>query len=190
MKTLVKALPHSTRRSSVNTTGSTIPSGTLVDLGDVWGVAVNDVADTQAGEFETRGWVRVVKTTGFTAARGQGIGWDAATSKAVLLSLGKPLGVAVKPAATADLVMIVDLNADPEVYRAQVVGDAVAGLEIDLGFGAVPTGPVMVISRTTAGVERVVTSVVLETAGDAGKITITTTAGAASDVHHVIAYRE
>lgn len=193
MKNLRKPFPESARVAFTNSTGATLAAGSVVDLGWAFGVVVNDVTNGAEGLAETQGKFRLPKVDATAMARGDGVGWDGAEDEVVTAASGRPLGVVAEAAASDDTHVMVLLNVDPECYRGVVVGNAAsAGLEVDLGFGAIPAGPVVVQSFSISGqvrTARTLTSLTYGTGGDAGKVTIITSAGAASDVHHIIAYR-
>ena len=191
MRALRKGFPESERVQFLNSSGSTITSDEFVDLGGLgWGIAITDVLDGNTGVATRRGHMWLPKVAAVAFVAGQAVGWDGTNKEVIAATGGKPIGAVVTAALAADTKIMVDLNQPAESYRNQGGGSAAAGLQVDLGFGVVPTGPVIVQSTTSAGVPRAFTSVTLDTAGDAGKITITTTAGAADDIHHIIAHRE
>jgi len=191
MKNLRKAFPQSTRVKFTNSTGSTITSGSVVDLGWTYGVTVNDVLDGNEGLVETRGKFQLPKVAATAFTAGQAVGWDG--SEVVVAGGGRPIGVVVEDAASSDATIMVALNESAEFFAGKVVGDASGGLEVDLGFGKIPAGVVIVQSSAVSGEARTLrplTSWTALTGGDAGKISIVTSAGAATDEHHIYATRE
>lgn len=175
-----------------NGTGSTIAAGSVVDLGSLgWGVVYSDIADGDTGVAWNRGWFELTKVTGASSgfAQGETVFWDASNSRCDKTAVSKPLGTAVETVADGATAVVVNLNAGPEVFAKRVTGSGASpGIEIDTGFGEVPNGPIVVVSKTAAGVLRSITSVVEETGGDAGKITVITSEGAADDTHDVLVY--
>lgn len=74
MKTYVQrgeTLPHT------NTTGATIPSGTVVPVGNQVGVALADIPDGEVGVLAMEGVFAVPKVAGAVIQAGEMVAWDA-----------------------------------------------------------------------------------------------------------------
>lgn len=159
-------------------------------------VAASNIAAGDVGVGLTAGLFRLPKATG--AGSGAALGpiganvyWDSGNNR---LTGTRPAGairyvMTLEAAATdADTEAVVRLyppNAG-QMFTVTATGTAVSpGLTIDTGLGKVPTA-VFVTSVATDGTWRVVADRDLLTGVDAGKVTITTAAGASSDVHTLL----
>jgi predicted RecA/RadA family phage recombinase len=174
-----------------NTGETTIARNAILDAGALgYAVVDNDVAPGATGVAKRHGVVRVPKATGVGTGDNQGnaVGWDPSTGQITKSTNGRPLGALWADTADGDTEALVDLNAAAEVCFAEFTGNAELGLDVDTGFGVAPAA-VIVQSRQSNGNVRAVTSVVKLAGGNAGKLTISTTGGAGTDVHTVYALR-
>lgn len=86
----------------VNTTGAKIPSGTLVIVGSLAGVAVTDIADTETGALVLNGVFQIPKAAG-AVSQGAKLYWDATNKVATTTASGNTLfAVAGDAASTGD----------------------------------------------------------------------------------------
>lgn len=185
--------PDNTRITWTNTTGATAFASRPIRLNGRWVVPMVDIPNGGTGTVLTSCRVELVKATGFAVAVGDNIWWDTANNRIsnvpvnVAAGFGELLGRASAAAASGDTLVNVDINVPgTAMFAARVTGTAAAGLAINTGLGLVPRA-FSVISRQSTGALRTISSAVLGTGGTAGVITVTTSAGAADDVHDVIA---
>ncbi|MFA5057998.1 MAG: DUF2190 family protein [Opitutaceae bacterium] len=97
-----------------NATGSTVTSGSLINLTDRVGVAGADIANGAVGTVHTKGVFKLAKDTTVFAA-GADVDWDTSESKASDVGDGVAgdllhIGKAVKAAATGDAYVEVEIN--------------------------------------------------------------------------------
>lgn len=195
MSLAIKQLaPDNLRITWTNTTGATAVGGRPIRLNGRWVVPMVDIPNNGTGTVLTSCRVELTKATGFAVAVGDNIWWDSANNRIsntpvnVAAGFGELLGRASSAAASGDTLVNVDINAAGNgVVAARVTGSAAAGLAINTGLGVVPRA-FSVISRQANGTLRTISSAVLGTAGSAGIITVTTSAGAVDDTHDVIAF--
>lgn len=169
-----------------NDTGAEMASGVPTLLaGNRYGITAEPFAIGAEGVLHTAGVFELPKVDAVAFTQDQTLYWDAVAGE-LNIEGGIPIGRAYVAAGASDATAQVRLfDLDGAVKIAQFEGDASsAGLEVDLLTGVVPA-MFIVQSRTAAGVLRSVTSVVPGTAGDAGKLTIVTSAGVATDLHAV-----
>lgn len=190
-----KQFPECTVIDWTNATGADVAAGELIDMG-VQGVGHADtkIVNGDLGAVSLRGCVYVTKQggAGVTFAQGAPVYYDKQNKRASAAptAWGKCIGVAAYAAADADTEVKVNLNEVPvggRVFVRSVVGDGSgAGLTVDTNWGVDVTGCVFVISRQANGTLRTITSITRLTAGNTGKITIVTTAGAGTDIHDIL----
>jgi predicted RecA/RadA family phage recombinase len=65
----------------VNGTGGDITSGTVVVVGNILGVALQDIADTTTGSVAIRGRFTCPKVTAAVIAQGDSLTWDVSAGK-------------------------------------------------------------------------------------------------------------
>ena len=94
-----------------NTTGSAVTSGSLVKIGDVYGVALTDIADTATGAVAIQGVWRFTVAAGTVTAQGVKLYFNSASSVKTNVVANTAVGCSVSiPAATATSVDVL-LNA-------------------------------------------------------------------------------
>jgi predicted RecA/RadA family phage recombinase len=64
-----------------NGTGSAVVSGQVVKMGNILGVALQDIATSASGEVATRGVFEVPKVTAAVIAQGDSLTWDVSAGK-------------------------------------------------------------------------------------------------------------
>ncbi len=182
-----KDFPESELYDWLNGTGSSVAAGTpTLIAAHGWGIPVNTIANGDRGTMILQGDSGLLAADTSTAfTDGQTLYWDG--TKLVTTAQGTPpIGSSVGAKLQATATHTVKLNRRGRIFTKRVTGSAAAGLAIDTGWGVVITGPFSVVSRTSAGVLRTISSITSGTGGNAGKITVTTSAGAADDTHDVI----
>jgi predicted RecA/RadA family phage recombinase len=180
--------PDNVRIVWTNNTGGAVVRDRPIRLNGRWVVPLTDIPNGGTGTVITAGRVELTKATGFAVAVGDNIWWDSANSRITTTPTGDLLGRAASAAVSADTLVNVDVNQlGNGRFAGRITGSAAgAGLAINTGLGVVPRA-YSVISRQANGTRRTQTSEVLGTAGNAGIITVVTSAGAADDTHDVIA---
>jgi hypothetical protein len=138
------------------------------------------------------------KGTGYALAVGQRGAWDGtkvvAYSPAVIAAGGLDAGIVARAAVTGDTE--VEMNIEPVPLRVFQIAHVATSDEntanvavIDTGFGAAPTGAVIVQIKNTSNVVRVPQGAVTFPGGaDLGKISIADSGLAAGEIINVIAY--
>lgn len=92
-----------------NATGTDIASGDVVIVGNLVGVAVTDIADTEAGAVNLTGAYELTKDAPLAIAQGDELFWNVAGSKVTKTATDKPLGTAFVAALSADTTVVVKL---------------------------------------------------------------------------------
>lgn len=64
----------------VNGTGSAVTSGSVVIIGNIIGVALVDIPDTESGAVAVEGVFTLPKVSGAVIAQGESVNWDASAS--------------------------------------------------------------------------------------------------------------
>lgn len=189
MKNATKGPEASKEVLYTNSSGSTIASGSVVDIGNgQFGIANGDIADGKTGTLHIAGEFRVAKTTGISFAKGDRVGWDAGNKNAVHWAPGithKYLGVATSDQVDADTEVHVTLGVEPRspaIRRVVTAGEGAADtMDIVHGFKAAP-GAFTVQVESTGGVRRSPQGAVV---ADATKITLSDTGLAANEIVHI-----
>ena len=187
MKNGFKSFPDSTEFTWVNGTGSAVAAGVPVRLpGGGVGVTLEAIANGASGTVVTRGSVRLAKATGGGTAllQGQTVGWDFTNNRAERVgTIGAPLalGVVAAPAADADALVTVDLNANNQgmafIGRNPTAGEDSANAAVwTTGVGRNPSAYGVLVFDNTGAV-RAGTTVVWSN----GVATITNTGLVATD---------
>ena len=91
--------------------GSALAAGQVVDLGNMIGVAVTDIADGELGALQVEGIYNFAKYTGQAINRGEVVYWDDGTNTATTTgAYGEAVaGIAVATAAAGDATVKVKL---------------------------------------------------------------------------------
>ena len=174
-----------------NNTGSAVALNDLVRTGLGWGRAKTSIAAGAQGVLQIEGSIKVDKVSGDVISAGDTIYWNTSTKKAALgtSTIGAsnvspvPLGVARAAAGDGTTSVEVELNEEGEQFIIKTTGShASPGVQYDTGLGKTPTGPVTIMVLASDGTYRVISSAVWGTSGNAGKVTVITSAGASSDV--------
>jgi predicted RecA/RadA family phage recombinase len=92
-----------------NATGDTIPSGAVVIVGNLVGIAVTDILDGESGAVNLCGAYELTKDTPLAIAQGDEVFWSVADSEVTKTATDKPLGTAFVAAGSADTTVIVKL---------------------------------------------------------------------------------
>lgn len=182
-----QSFPDNTQFTWTNGTGAAVAADVPIRLNGRWVVPLGAIANGAIGTVTTAGRFRLTKANGVTIAAGDNIWWDSANNRITTTPTGDLLGRAAAAAPSAQLWVNVDLVGGNGTYAGRVVGSGAAGIAINTGLGVVPRS-FSVISRQANGALRTISSAVLGTAGSAGIITVTTSAGAVDDTHDVIAF--
>lgn len=92
-----------------NATGSDIASGDVVIVGNLVGIAVTDILDTEAGAVNLTGAYELTKDTPLAISQGDELFWSVADQEVTKTATDKPLGTAFVAAASNDTTVIVKL---------------------------------------------------------------------------------
>lgn len=95
-----------------HTHAAAVTADDIVDLGDIYGIAVNTYAASVEGLYCVKGTKILNKDATLTIAEGDKLYYDAANSVVTNIPLGRYIGVAVVSAASTDATVEVSLN-DP-----------------------------------------------------------------------------
>jgi predicted RecA/RadA family phage recombinase len=93
------------------TAPAAVASGGVVLVGAITGVAVNAAANGAQVVIATRGVFSLAKQASLAVAQGDTVYWDNAAAEVDKTNTNRPLGVAVKAAASGDATVMVKLLA-------------------------------------------------------------------------------
>ncbi len=94
-----------------NDTGSDVPAGNVVDLGDMVGIALGDIADGEKGDLATCEVWELAKKTGVAFDQGDQLYWDTVNSRLDKTNTNTPCGKAFQAAASDATTAQCKLNA-------------------------------------------------------------------------------
>lgn len=97
-----------------NGTGSTIASGSPVFVGNVRGVAIGSIADSESGPIATEGVFSFPKKASLAISAGDVVFWDATPGEVTKTAAdGKYLGVAIDESGSSDETVNVAIGENP-----------------------------------------------------------------------------
>lgn len=174
---------------------STVAVGVLTRVGGEYGIAPAAIASGAVGAMDFGAVIEISKPTGASTGYvlGEEIAYDSANDTTAKLSAytGNYLGVVVEAAGDSATTVKVRLNAKRQfatfLHTADAGEDTAEAIVWDTGWGAAPTGPIIVTLTNSSGLSRAATVTKLS-GGNLGKINIAATI-AAGDIVNGIAYR-
>lgn len=172
-----------------NSTGSTIASDAVVDIGGGrLGVAGDQILNNTQGVVHIGGEFHLAKETGIAFALGDPLAWDAGNSRLTHFAPGtgnKYIGICSKAALSADTKAYVTLTVEPKVppvkYTTTGADNPANTCAFPHGFKVAP-GSFNIQIATAAGVRRAPQGIV---SADATNINVADTGLAADEIVHV-----
>jgi predicted RecA/RadA family phage recombinase len=92
-----------------NSSGSTITAGSVVVIGSLAGVALNDIPDGESGTVMVEGVFKLTKVTGTAFSQGDELFWDSGNTRLNKTATDKPIGTAHEAAGSSDTTAMVKL---------------------------------------------------------------------------------
>lgn len=142
MKNGLKGFPENQALTWTNSTGGSVAAGTPILVGGAVAVTATTIANGESGAVHRAGRFSFTKATGFAAAVGDGLYWDAGNSRVSNDPTdGFLIGTCAEAAGSSATSVKVDIGGFfLQPVKGAIVGDNTASaFTLDLGFAGNPS---------------------------------------------------